>query len=455
MGAPEVEVFFQLKMFFSLLLMLLTPLALAWRPAPGIPLDRQLPVKSRQGWSWGYGEEECDFEPYHQVCHESEIWCDGGYYNGNSCWAGNYCLQQVSNYDGCPGVCHTPCDWETEDFCDMGYKTLHTTFGQLECWVGNWCQDKSLGGCPSVAHFESDYYGYGGYGGYGGWGYGGYGGGYGSGSSCYEAHAQECSHNEISCDAGYDSLGCWYGNYCIQEVNDDGCYGVCGQDCNYETEDWCDMGFDSNGCWMGNWCQDKSEGGCPPAHYGSETATGYGFGSGSAEDVCAHVTTWHETCNGNQTSCDLGFSPEHCWYGNYCVDTVDYWGCPGRCPKVCDWRTEEWCDLGYDGQEGQGWSGEGCWMGNWCRPIGGWNNGYGYGAGITDNGWNNDCGYGAGAPSAGYGMPPSGAPSASGAGAPSASGAGAPSAGLMRSDSSCYSLSERDTALERAAIKKV
>ena len=105
------------------------------------------------------------------------------------------------------------------------------------------------------------------------------------------------------------------------------------------------------------------------------------------------------------------------------------------------------CDLGYDGQEGQGWSGEGCWMGNWCRPIGGWNNGYGYGAGITDNGWNNDYGYGAGAPSAGYGMPPSGAPSAS--------GAGAPSAGLMRSDSSCYSLSERDTALERAGIKKV
>ena len=32
----------------------------------------------------------------------------------------------------------------------------------------------------------------------------------------------------------------------------------------------CDMGFDSNGCWMGNWCQDKSEGGCPAPHYGEK-----------------------------------------------------------------------------------------------------------------------------------------------------------------------------------------
>ena len=75
------------------LLLLLAPLALAWRPAPGlvfnltdpylqtcglqnvcvqenvlrIPLERQLPVKSRQGWSSGYGEDECDFEPFYQV----------------------------------------------------------------------------------------------------------------------------------------------------------------------------------------------------------------------------------------------------------------------------------------------------------------------------------------------------------------------------------------------------
>merc|ERR1719237_1119877 len=222
----------------------------------------------------------------------------------------------------------------------------------MECWVGNWCQDKSLGGCPAVGYYDYDYEGY-----------GGYGEGYGSGSHCYEAHYQECSPYEINCDAGYDSMGCWYGNYCIQEVNEyDGCYGVCGQNCNYETEDWCDMGFDSNGCWMGNWCQDKSEGGCPAPHYGSEMASG--------EDVCAHVETWHETCNGNQTSCDLGYSPEHCWYGNYCVESVDHYGCPGVCQTPCDWTTEEWCDLGFDGQEGYGWSGDGCWLGNWCNAIG-------------------------------------------------------------------------------------
>jgi len=432
---------------FSLLLLLTTPLALAWHPAPGIPLERQLPVKSRQGWSSGYGEDECDFEPYYQACNETEIWCDGGYYNGNSCWFGNYCLQQVSDFDGCPGVCHTPCNWETEDFCDMGYKT----FGHMECWVGNWCQDKSLGGCPAVGYYDYDYYGYGGYEGYGEYsgyggyeGYGGYGEGYGSGSHCYEAHYQECSPYEINCDAGYDSMGCWYGNYCIQEVNEyDGCYGVCGQNCNYETEDWCDMGFDSNGCWMGNWCQDKSEGGCPAPHYGSEMASG--------EDVCAHVDTWHETCNGNQTSCDLGYSPEQCWYGNYCIESVDHYGCPGVCATQCDWATEEWCDLGFDGQEGYGWSGDGCWLGNWCNAIG---------ATAPSSAPSGDYGYGmppssspSGAPSGdySYGMPPSSAPSGDYGMAPGA----APSpAGLERSGSSCYGLSERATAMERAGINK-
>merc|ERR1712032_118611 len=138
---------------------------------------------------------------------------------------------------------------------------------------------------------------------------GGYGEGYGS--SCSEAHYQECSPYEINCDAGYDSMGCWYGNYCIQQEVD-GCLGVRGVSCDNETDDWCDMGNDSNGCWMGSWCQDKSEGGCPAPQYGLEMA--------SDEDACAHVQTWHETCNSNQTSCDLGYSPEHCWYGNYCVD---------------------------------------------------------------------------------------------------------------------------------------
>merc|ERR1711997_1385774 len=135
----------------------------------------------------------------------------------------------------------------------------------------------------------------------------------------------------------------------------------------------------------------------------------------SGEDVCAHVDTWHETCNGNQTSCDLGYSPEHCWYGNYCVESVDHYGCPGVCQTPCDWTTEEWCDLGFDGQEGYGWAGDGCWLGNWCNAIG-----------ATAP---------AGAPSADYyGVAPSGAPSP---------------AGLERSGSSCYGLSERAAAMER------
>jgi len=341
---------------FSLLL-LLPALAFAWPPgyikfppfgfAPGIPLERQIPVKMRQGWSSGYGYNECDFEPYYQECNSTEIWCDMGYYNDDSCWLGNYCLQQVSDWDGCPGVCHTPCNWETEDYCDMGTKT----FGHNECWVGNWCQDKSYGGCPSTGNYGE--YGYG-ESGYGEYGFGEYGSGdYEYGSSCSEAYTTDCDNNtEISCDAGYDSRGCWYGNYCIQQVSEyDGCHGVCGPNCNYETEDWCEYGYDSNGCWMGAWCQDKSMGGCPPPHGGSELASG--------EDVCAHVTPWIEDCNGNQTYCDLGYSREECWFGNYCIED---WDCPSVCLTMCDPTFEEWVDYGYDEN--------GCWLGNTCQPIG-------------------------------------------------------------------------------------
>jgi len=428
---------------FSLLLLLPT-LALAWHPAPGIPLERQLPAKSRQWWSSGYGYNECDYEPYYQECNSTELWCDMGYYNGDSCWLGNYCLQQVSDWDGCPGVCHTPCNWETEDYCDMGTKT----FGHNECWVGNWCQDKSYGGCPSTdhGHYGSGDYGYGNYGygeyGYGDYGYGGYGyGGYGYGDWgpwCSEAYTYECDWNtEISCDAGYDSFGCWYGNYCIQQVSDyNGCYGVCGPNCNYETEDWCEYGYDSNGCWMGAWCQDKSMGGCPAPHGGSEFASG--------EDVCAHVTTWHEYCNSSQTYCDLGYSPEQCWYGNYCVDTMDYIypGCPGVCLTMCDWTIEEWVDFGYDDN--------GCWLGNTCQPIGATapaaapSGDYSY-SGLAPSG---DYSYSGLAPSGDYGgAAPSGDYSYSGL-APSADYGGiAPSA----APSAGYEMYEK--AMERAGLK--
>ena len=32
---------------------------------------------------------------------------------------------------------------------------------------------------------------------------------------------QECNATEIYCDAGMDSEGCWYGNYCLNQVGFD------------------------------------------------------------------------------------------------------------------------------------------------------------------------------------------------------------------------------------------
>merc|ERR1712037_173539 len=167
-------------------------------------------------------------------CNATEIWCDSGYYNDNQCWYGNYCLQQVSEWDGCPGMCHMPCNWDTEEFCDMGMDSNN-------CWLGNYRQDKSSGGCPAGSSFYD----------------------YGSGSCDFEAHTQECNSTEIYCDAGNDGQGCWLGNYCIAQVESDGCPGMCSESCDWNNEDWCDMGVDSNGCWMGNYCQDIAQGGCP------------------------------------------------------------------------------------------------------------------------------------------------------------------------------------------------
>jgi len=311
-------------------LLLLPSAALAWKPAPGIPLDRQIPV-NRQFFSNDYGSGSdfggCDFDPWVQECNATEIWCDSGYYNDYMCWYGNYCLQQVSDWDGCPGVCHIPCNWETEEYCDMGMDSNN-------CWLGNYCQSIESGGCPSTTASGSD-----------------------DGTStftCFEPYYQDCNSTEIACDAGMDSDGCWYGNYCISQVNEwDGCHGVCSMNCNWETEDWCDMGTDSNGCWMGNWCQDKSMGGCPAPMGGSELASG--------EDICAHMTHTEE-CGASQISCDAGTSYEGCWYGNYCIDMTNSWdNCPGMCSMSCNWDTEEWCDMGVDSN--------GCWLGNYCQDI--------------------------------------------------------------------------------------
>merc|ERR1712110_941874 len=72
--------------------------------------------------------------------------------------------------------------------------------------------------------------------------------------------------------------------------------------------------------------------------------------------------TWTEECGSSQISCDSGFSNEGCWFGNYCIDSVNSWdSCPGMCSTMCNWDTEEWCDMGVDSN--------GCWMGNWCQDM--------------------------------------------------------------------------------------
>merc|ERR1719278_1904650 len=81
----------------------------------------------------------------------------------------------------------------------------------------------------------------------------------------------------------------------------------------------------------------------------------------SGEDICAHMT-WTEGCGATQISCDSGYSSEGCWFGNYCIDSVNSWdSCPGMCSTMCNWDTEEWCDMGTDSN--------GCWMGNWSQPM--------------------------------------------------------------------------------------
>merc|ERR1712083_952704 len=66
-------------------LLILPSAALAWRPAPGIPLERQLPA-NRQTSGSGSGSGGCDFDPWISECNETEIWCDSGYYNNYQCW---------------------------------------------------------------------------------------------------------------------------------------------------------------------------------------------------------------------------------------------------------------------------------------------------------------------------------------------------------------------------------
>merc|ERR1712172_435193 len=69
----------KLKMFA---LLILPSAASAWRPAPGIPLERQLPA-NRQFTSSGSGSGGCEFDPWISECNATEVWCDSGYYNNN------------------------------------------------------------------------------------------------------------------------------------------------------------------------------------------------------------------------------------------------------------------------------------------------------------------------------------------------------------------------------------
>merc|ERR1711884_961492 len=70
-------------------------------------------------------------------------------------------------------------------------------------------------------------------------------------------------------------------------------------------------------------------GGCPASIGGSELNSG--------EDICAHMT-YTEECSDSQISCDSGYSYEGCWFGNYCIDSVNSWdNCPGMCSTPCNW----------------------------------------------------------------------------------------------------------------------
>merc|ERR1711944_307511 len=85
------------------------------------------------------------------------------------------------------------------------------------CWMGNWCQDKSMGGCPAPM--------------------GGSELASGEDICAHMTHTEECGASQISCDAGTSYEGCWYGNYCIDMTNSwDNCPGMCSMSCNWDTE---------------------------------------------------------------------------------------------------------------------------------------------------------------------------------------------------------------------------
>merc|ERR1712203_1305298 len=51
------------------------------------------------------GEDICEHSTWTEECGSSQISCDAGYSN-EGCWFGNVCIDSVSPYDSCPGICN-------------------------------------------------------------------------------------------------------------------------------------------------------------------------------------------------------------------------------------------------------------------------------------------------------------------------------------------------------------
>merc|ERR1719433_1632618 len=71
--------------------------------------------------------------------------------------------------------------------------------------MGNWCQDKSMGGCPPPM--------------------GGSEVASGEDICAHMTWTEECGATQISCDSGFSSEGCWMGN-CCQPMEQGGCPDV-------------------------------------------------------------------------------------------------------------------------------------------------------------------------------------------------------------------------------------
>ena len=82
---------------------------------------------------------------------------------------------------------------------------------------------------------------------------------FGNETACYETCPAICSEYDIAWGNGYDSNGCWMGDYCIPAATDMGanveCPGVCYTPCDWQAgETYCPI-YSENGCYAGNTCE--------------------------------------------------------------------------------------------------------------------------------------------------------------------------------------------------------